>query len=79
MIHNIKYDIECVCKYYLSFKNLKDIAEKETNMKVSIVEILCKKSKGLKGRREGLFDYHVDSKWERRNIKVSIIFYGDTY
>ena len=55
MIHNIKDDVEWVYKYYPSFRHLNDIS--------------VQSSEGLNGRKETLFDHHIDSKLERRNIK----------
>ena len=73
-IHNIKDDIVWVWKDYPVFKYLKYIVEKETNMIVPVAVILCQISEGSNGRREDLFNYHVDPKLARRNIKVSVIF-----
>ena len=43
-------------------------------MKFLVVNILRQSSEGLNGKREALFDNHIDSKEERRNIQVSVIF-----
>ncbi len=42
---NVNNDIEWVCKYYSAFNYLKNMAEKETDMKVAIVDILRQSSK----------------------------------
>ena len=71
---DLKNDISWVCIHYPSFKYLKNKAEHETSNKVAIVDILRQSSKGLKGTRQALFNYHIDSKLDRRNIRVSVIF-----
>ena len=47
---------------------------KKTNMKVSVVNIVRQSSKVSNGKREVLFDYHIDSKLVKRNIQVFVIF-----
>ncbi len=71
---NVNDDIAWVCKYYSAFRYLKNMAEKETDMTVAIVDILRQSSKNTSGRREALFRYHIDSKEERKNVQVSVIF-----
>ena len=71
---NSKDNIVWVCKYYPAFKNFKDKTEKETNMKVSVVDILRQNSVGSNRKKEDLFNYCIYSKLERRNIQASVIF-----
>ena len=80
---DLKNDISWVCKHYPSFKYLKNMAEDETGNKVAIVDILRQNSEGSnlyqsseesEGTKQALFNYHIDSKEDRRSIRVSVIF-----
>ena len=70
-----KDNIVWVYKYYPAFKNFKDKTERETNIKVSVVNILLQSSEGLNERRDALSNYHIDSKLEKRNKQVSVILW----
>ena len=47
-------DIAWVCKYYPAFKYPKKKVEKETNMKVSVVDILRQSSAGSNGKKSSI-------------------------
>ncbi len=67
---DVNDDIAWVCKHYSAFKHLKNMAEKATDMKVAIVDILRQSSKNTNGRSEALFRYHIDSKEDRKDSLV---------
>ena len=59
---------------YLNFKHFKDITENKTGMALRVIDILRQSSSGNNSAKQALFLWHIDSKTDRLDNRISVIF-----